>query len=75
MSDDRSHVEGIIQRLLDTLRGASGFGARRGAAFGLAGVVKGLGIASLKRWVEVYPAWFVGRVSEEELGGGEMATE
>jgi hypothetical protein len=51
MAEDRAHVEAVISRLLATLKGPGGFGARRGAAFGLAGVVKGLGIASLKGWV------------------------
>lgn len=48
MADDRANVEGIIQRLLAALKSSGSYGARRGAAFGLAGVVKGLGIASLK---------------------------
>lgn len=48
MAEDRPTVEAVISRLLSTLKDGASFGARRGAAFGLAGVVKGLGIASLK---------------------------
>ncbi|CAM9326832.1 unnamed protein product, partial [Phaeothamnion confervicola] len=39
----------LLKQLLATCTAGSTYGARRGAAFGLAGVVKGLGIAVLKR--------------------------
>ncbi|KAM7532155.1 hypothetical protein LguiB_035565 [Lonicera macranthoides] len=39
----------LVSRLLDQLMKSEKYGERRGAAFGLAGVVKGLGISSLKK--------------------------
>ncbi|KAJ3031271.1 translational activator of GCN4 [Rhizophlyctis rosea] len=38
----------LVQRLLRQLTGSEKYGERRGAAYGLAGVVKGCGIGSLK---------------------------
>ncbi len=40
----------LVTKLLDKLMKSDKYGERRGAAFGLAGVVKGLGIPSLKRY-------------------------
>jgi hypothetical protein len=40
----------LIGRLLDELLAAPKYAARRGAAYGLAGVVKGLGIGSMKEY-------------------------
>ncbi|GLT74735.1 hypothetical protein SLA2020_465160 [Shorea laevis] len=39
----------LVSRLLDQLMKSDKYGERRGAAFGLAGVVKGLGITCLKK--------------------------
>jgi HEAT repeat protein len=46
MQKDRA--ENLLLGTMDTLRTAEGFAERRGAAFGLAGLVKGLGLSSLK---------------------------
>lgn len=43
-------AEVLVKKLLDKLMKSDKYGERRGAAFGLAGVVKGLGIPSLKRY-------------------------
>lgn len=40
----------LISHLLDRLMCGERYGERRGAAFGLAGVVKGFGISSLKKY-------------------------
>ncbi|KAL4028354.1 hypothetical protein IC575_011547 [Cucumis melo] len=40
----------LVSRLLDQLMKSEKYGERRGAAFGLAGVVKGFGITSLKKY-------------------------
>lgn len=50
LSEDKGYIEGLLRRLIAALReaGPSGYGLRRGAAYGLSGVVKGLGIGSFK---------------------------
>jgi hypothetical protein len=40
----------LVSRLLDRMMKCEKYGERRGAAFGLAGVVKGFGITSLKKY-------------------------
>jgi HEAT repeat protein len=45
---NRKEVHRYVQQLLDMLFTSSKYGQRRGAAYGLAGVVKGAGITSLK---------------------------
>lgn len=40
----------LVSRLLDQLMKSDKYGERRGAAFGLAGVVKGFGISCLKNY-------------------------
>ncbi|XP_059665692.1 protein ILITYHIA isoform X2 [Cornus florida] len=46
------HEDGpvLVSRLLDQLMKSDKYGERRGAAFGLAGVVKGFGISCLKKY-------------------------
>lgn len=44
------YVQAVINRLLERALKAPKYGDRRGAGFGLAGVVKGLGISSLKAY-------------------------
>lgn len=40
----------LVSRLLDQLMKSEKYGERRGAAFGLAGFVKGFGISCLKKY-------------------------
>jgi hypothetical protein len=42
--------QALVSRLLDRMMKCEKYGERRGAAFGLAGVVKGFGICSLKKY-------------------------
>ncbi|KAG1666477.1 hypothetical protein FOA52_004859 [Chlamydomonas sp. UWO 241] len=50
MAADKEYVEGLVSRLLAMLTRGADYGERRGAAFGLAGLVKGLGIMSMKNY-------------------------
>ncbi|KAK9804294.1 hypothetical protein WJX72_005256 [[Myrmecia] bisecta] len=47
LAPERSYVEGLLQRLLTRATKSDRYGDRRGAGFGLAGVVKGLGISAI----------------------------
>ncbi|KAI5991791.1 armadillo-type protein [Pisolithus marmoratus] len=44
------HLDTFVDRLFDELFNAPKYAARRGAAYGLAGAIKGLGIGSIKRF-------------------------
>ena len=50
MASDKAYIDALIARLIETLTKGGSFGARRGAAFGVAGVVKGLGIMAMKNF-------------------------
>jgi len=49
LAGDAAYVEALVQRLSEDALSNESYAERRGAAFGLAGVVKGLGLASLKK--------------------------
>ncbi|TGZ81351.1 ARM repeat-containing protein [Ascodesmis nigricans] len=46
----RDKASGYVQQMLNELFNAKAYAARRGAAYGLAGIVKGCGIGSLKEY-------------------------
>ncbi|CAI9767444.1 unnamed protein product [Fraxinus pennsylvanica] len=50
MQSKQEDAPALISRLLDQLMKSDKYGERRGAAFGLAGAVKGLRISSLKKY-------------------------
>uniref|UniRef100_A0A0E0KIC1 TOG domain-containing protein n=1 Tax=Oryza punctata TaxID=4537 RepID=A0A0E0KIC1_ORYPU len=50
MVSKQEEAQALVSRLLDRMMKCEKYGERRGAAFGLAGVVKGFGISSLKKY-------------------------
>ncbi|OCH93463.1 ARM repeat-containing protein [Obba rivulosa] len=44
----QSPVENLVDRLMDELSNAPKYAARRGAAYGLAGIIQGVGISAIK---------------------------
>lgn len=50
LQGDSTYNEGVLNLLKKKLTKGTSYGDRRGAAFGLAGVVKGLGLSSLKNY-------------------------
>ncbi|CAM8897213.1 unnamed protein product [Rhodiola kirilowii] len=67
----------LISRLLDQLMKSDKYGERRGAAFGLAGVVKGFGISSLKKYgiIDVLREGLIDRTSAKRREGALLAFE
>ncbi|KAG2489371.1 hypothetical protein HYH03_012201 [Edaphochlamys debaryana] len=50
LASDQAYTQGLVDRLLRQLTTSPSFGERRGAAFGLSGLVKGLGIMAMKNF-------------------------
>ncbi|GLJ35635.1 hypothetical protein SUGI_0716270 [Cryptomeria japonica] len=50
MKSQQENAQVLVSRLLNQLTQSEKYGERRGAAFGLAGVVKGFGISSIKKY-------------------------
>ncbi|MQL85382.1 hypothetical protein Taro_017909, partial [Colocasia esculenta] len=50
LHEKQENGQNLVSRLLDRLMKSDKYGERRGAAFGLAGVVKGFGISCLKKY-------------------------
>ncbi|KAL6843469.1 hypothetical protein ACP4OV_026531 [Aristida adscensionis] len=50
MVSKQEEAQALVSRLMDRMMKCEKYGERRGAAFGLAGVVKGFGISSLKKY-------------------------
>ncbi|KAL4557543.1 hypothetical protein LXL04_035724 [Taraxacum kok-saghyz] len=50
MKSKQEDAMSLVTRLLEQLMKSEKYGERRGAAFGLAGVIKGFGISSLKKY-------------------------
>uniref|UniRef100_A0A7N0VHG6 TOG domain-containing protein n=1 Tax=Kalanchoe fedtschenkoi TaxID=63787 RepID=A0A7N0VHG6_KALFE len=67
----------LVSRLLDQLMKSDKYGERRGAAFGLAGVVKGFGISSLKKYgiVNILREGLIDRNSAKRREGALLAFE
>ncbi|KAJ6791105.1 protein ILITYHIA [Iris pallida] len=73
------HEEGqtLVSRLLERLMKSDNYGERRGAAFGLAGVVKGFGISCLKKYgiVIALREGMEDRISAKSREGGLLGFE
>eukprot|EP00897_Mesotaenium_endlicherianum_P004938 jgi/Mesen1/4472/ME000228S03455 len=50
MASRQADAQALVARLLGTMMSSDKYGERRGAAFGLAGVVKGLGLSAFKKY-------------------------
>ncbi|XVE90051.1 hypothetical protein DITRI_Ditri20bG0045600 [Diplodiscus trichospermus] len=77
MQSKQDDAEALVSRLLDQLMKSEKYGERRGAAFGLAGVVKGFGLSSLKKYrvVAVLREGFADRNSAKSREGALLAFE
>ncbi|XP_059308205.1 protein ILITYHIA isoform X2 [Lycium ferocissimum] len=77
MQAKQEDAPSLVSRLLDQLMKSDKYGERRGAAFGLAGVVKGFGIACLKKYgiVAALHEGFADRNSAKSREGALLAFE
>ncbi|KAL3681502.1 hypothetical protein R1sor_024458 [Riccia sorocarpa] len=81
MASQQDNAQALVTKLLERLMKSDKYGERRGAAFGLAGVVKGLGLSSLKKYgiMEALKAGVEdknsARAREGALGGFECLCE
>ncbi|KAI4170886.1 MAG: hypothetical protein LQ343_004650 [Gyalolechia ehrenbergii] len=72
-----SHTSGYIQSMLDQLLQAKKYAARRGAAYGLAGVISGSGISALRehRVMSTLKSALENKKDQNHRQGGLMAYE
>ncbi|XP_065852916.1 protein ILITYHIA [Euphorbia lathyris] len=77
MQSKQDDAATFVSRLLDQLLKSEKYGERRGAAFGLAGVVKGFGLSSLKNYgiVAALQEGLVDRNSAKSREGALLAFE
>ncbi|XP_062006271.1 protein ILITYHIA [Rosa rugosa] len=77
MQSKQDDGQALVSRILDQLMNSDKYGERRGAAFGLAGVVKGFGISSLKKYgiVNILQEGLVDRNSAKRREGGLLGFE
>ncbi|XP_021281649.1 protein ILITYHIA isoform X2 [Herrania umbratica] len=77
MQSKQDDAAALVSRLLDQLMKSDKYGERRGAAFGLAGVVKGFGLSALKKYgiVAVLREGFADRNSAKSREGALLAFE
>nr|XP_027089601.1 protein ILITYHIA [Coffea arabica] len=77
MQSKQEDAPALVSRILDQLMKSDKYGERRGAAFGLAGVVKGFGISSLKKYgiVTVLREGLADRNSAKSREGALLAFE
>ncbi|PIA40115.1 hypothetical protein AQUCO_02500083v1 [Aquilegia coerulea] len=77
MTSKKEDAQELVSRLLEQLMHSDKYGERRGAAFGLAGVVKGFGISSLKKYgiISVLRAGLEDRNSAKAREGALLAFE
>ncbi|KAE8731771.1 ILITYHIA isoform 3 [Hibiscus syriacus] len=77
MQSKQDDAAALVSRMLDQMMKSEKYGERRGAAFGLAGVVKGLGLSSLKKYgvVTVLRESFADRNSAKSREGALLAFE
>ncbi|XP_022719011.1 protein ILITYHIA isoform X2 [Durio zibethinus] len=77
MQSKQDDAAALVSKLLGQLMKSEKYGERRGAAFGLAGVVKGFGLSSLKKYgvVAVLREGFSDRNSAKSREGALLAFE
>lgn len=77
MKSKQDDAAALVSRLLNQLMKSDKYGERRGAAFGLAGVVKGFGLLSLKKYgiITVLREGFTDRSSAKSREGALLAFE
>jgi hypothetical protein len=51
VKSNKGRVDSLVKKLLDMLFNSENYGHRRGAAYGIAGIVKGVGVSSLKDYL------------------------
>ncbi|UPQ98417.1 ARM repeat domain-containing protein [Chloropicon primus] len=74
LSKDKEEMKRMVSRQLEYLEEAQNYGKRKGAAYGLAGIVKGLGMAALKNYdvINVLKSYVEDKKNQEAREGALM---
>ena len=77
LSSNKEEMQSMISKQLEYLKEADSFGKRKGAAFGLAGMVKGLGMAALKNYdvINVLKSYIEEKKNQQAREGALLAFE